>query len=575
LSGAGLFGDGETSVSNFQIPDPRLSNALLEGRLIVRIPSNAELKKGDAYGIYTTMRFPAWSLCVQQHPRRRAGVLYRKVQYDNKACPECPPLANDKVAWKQAQKQAIRFVRACPDGHLDDVDWKGAIRHNKEQCVPPFLLWEGGGGSLKQIDIVCPICRGETNLGSIYARDWPCSGRYPELGKDGSVCDKDARVMQRGAANLRIADIQTALTIPPKDSPLHNILALDRVQAVLGVVKPRNKQALVGMVELMLASGAISAGHVNTIKAASNEDVLTALREANRGDEPASGVELRLQEFAALQAAAAAGHPPVRSNTPGMPPLFEVIKEQVRTVVARPDGLKLRVTPVSRLRVVMVQTGYHRIQPTNKLVPTYLKAQEREWHPGVELFGEGIFIDLEPSTDPGLKTRHPHLYDRPAAEWLKAWRNPDAYGQNIPEYEDTYQLHPVFVWWHTFAHRLINALAIDSGYSSAAVRERVFIQPDEEDREIANGGVLLYTVQPGGDGTLGGLIALVPEFERVLNIAMRNLDACSNDPLCGEEEFGPDKYNGAACYACTLVSETSCEHRNMRLDRNLLLDNMP
>ncbi len=67
-----------------------------------------------------------------------------------------------------------------------------------------------------------------------------------------------------------------------------------------------------------------------------------------------------------------------------------------------------------------------------------------------------------------------------------------------------FQLHPVFVWWHTLAHRLINALSVDSGYSSAAVRERVYVYLNTTDGSF-DGGILLYTVQPGGDGTLGGL----------------------------------------------------------------------
>lgn len=61
--------------------------------------------------------------------------------------------------------------------------------------------------------------------------------------------------------------------------------------------------------------------------------------------------------------------------------------------------------------------------------------------------------------------------------------------------EDRNQLHPVFVWWHTFAHRIINALSVDSGYSSAAIRERVFIDVNETNG-AANGGILLYTAQP-------------------------------------------------------------------------------
>ena len=34
-------------------------------------------------------------------------------------------------------------------------------------------------------------------------------------------------------------------------------------------------------------------------------------------------------------------------------------------------------------------------------------------------------------------------------------------------------------------------------------------------------------------------------------------------------------YIGASCYGCTMNSETSCEHRNMWLDRNILLENIP
>jgi hypothetical protein len=112
-------------------------------------------------------------------------------------------------------------------------------------------------------------------------------------------------------------------------------------------------------------------------------------------------------------------------------------------------------------------------------------------------------------------------------------------------------------------------LGIDSGYSSASIRERIYMSRGSRTGEL-KGGLLLYTTQPGGDGSMGGLISLVPEFERVLDSANRNLDLCSNDPLCSEEVVRGDICNGSACYACMLLSETSCEHRNMFLDRNLL-----
>jgi hypothetical protein len=251
-----------------------------------------------------------------------------------------------------------------------------------------------------------------------------------------------------------------------------------------------------------------------------------------------------------------------------------VIRQQVRTLNG-PRGHRLRVTPVNRLRVVMVQTGYRRLDPLNDPVDRVYHDGQRYWYPGVELFGEGVFLDLDPGSVPDSNGRHFPLNGAAASAWFDAWRNPNGFGQRIQPDERDW-LHPVFVWWHTLAHRLINALAVDSGYSSASIRERVFVDVvDVHDGREAAGGVLLYTAQPGGDGTLGGLVALVPDFQRVIDAAFRNLDACSNDPLCGEETFGPGKYSGAACYACALVSETSCEHRNMRLDRKLLLENLP
>lgn len=44
---------------------------------------------------------------------------------------------------------------------------------------------------------------------------------------------------------------------------------------------------------------------------------------------------------------------------------------------------------------------------------------------------------------------------------------------------------------------------------------------------------------------------------------------CSSDPLCWENE---DQLNLAACFSCCLVSETSCEKRNLGLDRRALVD---
>jgi hypothetical protein len=573
LDRSGLF--GARRPEDFEITDQRLSQSLLGGAGIVRLPSNAELGETESKYIYNTKRFPSWSLCV------RHRILYRKTQGNSRACPQCNELASSSDAWSQANRQAIRFVMACPEGHLDDVDWIGVVHQGSIGCNPTFLIWRGGGGALRNITIQCPDCNRSTNLGTAYSRTWRCSGRFPEREPVSgsqpirSGCNADARILQRGAANLKISEIQTALTIPPRATSLHRLLEISAIQDALAVVDtPATKNDFMVVLRNLVSRNRLPQSVFDEIQLYDQQTLLSAINDTVTGSLPADVHTLRLEEFNALKEAATNGHPPQPSSQPGRPPQFEVVQSNVRSV-QYDGGRQLRITPVNRLRVVMVQTGYRRVpggDPLNSaVVNTSFTNDGRNWYPGVELFGEGIFIDLDIENHPQNNLQ---LSGGAFEVWSDAWRNPARFTNRTLVGEDRNQLHPVFVWWHTFAHRIINALSVDSGYSSAAIRERVFIDVNETNG-AANGGILLYTAQPGGDGTLGGLIALVPEFERVIRGALRNIDACSNDPLCGEEQFGYGKYNGAACYACSLISETSCEHRNMRLDRNLLLQNLP
>jgi hypothetical protein len=570
LEQSGLFINRQPS--NFEITDLRLSQALLNGAGILRIPSNAELGEVDSRYVYDTKRFPSWSLCTKH------GRLYHKIQNDNWACPSCGPLKDIPTAWTQANRQSIRFVRACSNGHLDDVDWTGLIHHAAPACRPSYLIWEGGGGALRNITIRCPLCHQPVNLGAAYSRELACSGRFPEREPvRGSQpvrpgCDCIARIVQRGASNLRLSEIQTSLTIPPRATALHRLLEMMVVRTILITNRPASKQALMSSLQALAINHLLNQTIYNAINSYSEPEILDAINDTVAGNLPATLRTMRLDEFDALQASALHGHPQQPAATPGGPPQFEIIRQQIRTILTS-GGHQLRITPVNRLRVVMVQTGYRRVPGGNPAdsnpVDCVYNDGQRSWYPGVELFGEGIFIDFNSGTP---EHNHLQLSGNAANIWIQAWQNPDNFSQTFINPDDRDQLHPVFIWWHTLSHRLINALSVDSGYSSAAVRERVYIKINQQTGQ-ASGGVLLYTAQPGGDGTLGGMIALVPQFERVLESALRNLDACSNDPLCGEENFGPGKYNGAACYACSLISETSCEHRNMRLDRNLLIEN--
>lgn len=544
-----VFNDHGFAIQDFEIRDARLSrDPRINGAGIVRIPTNAEVRVPQQSPLYHTEPLPYWSLCHEH------GVLYSA----RSGCPQCRGLTPRETREK-AGREAIRFVRACASGHLDDVDWNYVV-HNGPICTgqPGHYHWVGGGGSLRNVEIRCPRCGAHVNFGQAYGRDWRCSGRYPEQGPRPaqSSCTTPARIIHRGAANLRIPDVISALTIPPLYSRLHSILQDSRIMAVCSTLSRMNLLTEANFHQGVVAiTPPLGSSIRQFLRQRPWNEIQVAIGEVLAQAAPAAARTLKDEEFESLCFAARNGAPPVPSPQLGVPPLFEVRHSDVRHFTGPGGRLNLRVVPVSRLRMVVAQLGYKRLDVASpQTVSVGFQSGGRTWYPGVELFGEGVFIDTD-DADLALDGERARLWE-------------DSYQRSNPRDET---LHPAYVWWHTLSHRLIRALSVDSGYSSASISERVYVRL--EAGRPPSGGVLLYTVQPGGDGTLGGLIGLVPSFGQVIAAALRDIDKCSNDPLC--EEAQPDGVNGSACYSCLLASETSCEQRNLHLDRLLLMQNMP
>jgi MrfA Zn-binding domain len=546
-----VFSGSGGSIAQYRIDD-RNTRAQLKGGEVFSIPTNARFDLPQATPLYRTLRFPRWALCQDHH------VLYKQGARGKTNCPQCGRRTYD------AQADAIRFVRACPDGHLDDVDWKATI-HRSKICDGETFQWdETSGSDLKSVVVRCRKCHSEASLLDIYLRTDKCSGFFPEQDQH-FQCDESASVVLRSATSLRYAEVVTSLTIPPAALPIRNMLSQRSIGEGILTIAEDSGKAKEKLIDLLRD---IAGKHperldpetVPAIEGTPEEDINEAIKDILHGDEkPKSSEEVKLEEFQALQHAAKYGYPQRPSSIPD----FEV---DVNDVIARLDhrGISFRITPVKRLRVVIAQRGYSRPVrgPTKEeaggrkvpipVVERFYFEDEKRWFPGVALKGEGIFIDLPYGNPPLDKGRESTWKERQS----KAGMSPEAY-----------RFSPLFVWWHTLAHRIINALSLDSGYSSASIRERIYFR-EGHDGKADEGGVLLYTSQEGADGSLGGLIALCQKpgvlFETVLSVAERDLDACSNDPLCSKHT-GED--NGAACYACLLLPETSCEFHNRSLDR--------
>jgi hypothetical protein len=578
----GLFEPLKLKLEDFEISDQRITKGLLGGARIFRLPSNAELGHPENSVIYATRPFPEWKLCLN---RQGHGGDF-DVLYEGRRCPCCRNPSREG-------REAIRFIQACSGGHMDDVDWFLLV-HGDEHCRhADWFRWYGGGGTLRDIKIECPRCGRTVSLGDVYSEDIPCTGRYPEREEPNTYsmpyrlggCERRAKIIQRQASNLRVPDLVTLLSIPPRHTHLHRILQREAVLCALIGRPPASLTELDRMLHNLADAGKISLDAVNEVLSCPWEEIQEAIREVTGTVRSSSYRDLILEEFHALMNGSVNGIPPVRGPVPQSPVVLEINPHLVREI-SGPNGTGFRVTPVLRLLTITVQRGYRRVIETtqtaseregetgilSELVPTSIPDPhnpDQKWYPGVELLGEGIFITLNSDG-----ARHPELVGSSALSWMEAYKNPASYKySNVfrdPNFRD--ELHPVFVWWHTLSHSLIRTIATEAGYSSASIRERVYF---EGEGSSARGGVLLYAAQPGRDGTLGGMIALVPHMDFFLSRALQNIEICSSDPLCVQSKFRAGQYNGAACYACTLLSETSCEHRNMWLDRNVVLENHP
>lgn len=222
----------------------------------------------------------------------------------------------------------------------------------------------------------------------------------------------------------------------------------------------------------------------------------------------------------------------------------------------------------TRLREIQVFKGFYRgfegqkdgedktIEVKREIVPPDIVG-ESNWLPAVELFGEGIFISINENIL--TKWEEIHAVRKRADEILKRYEKAE-----ITLHKDV-EVTPRFLLLHTLSHLLIRELESTAGYPAASLKERIYCS---RDKKMA--AILIYTTVADIVGSLGGIIESgePKEFLTLLDSAFKHAQWCSLDPVCTEHEGqGPGWLNRAACHACSLIPEPSCEYGNVFLDR--------
>lgn len=449
-----------------------------------------------------------------------------------------------------------RFVAGCPNGHLDDFPWVRFAHQKKPVCANPILRVNdvGSGGRATDLLVTCLTCEDQATLAKAFGPAAKtmmpqCRGRHPHLGRASEPCTEQLRTLVLGASNLWFNASVSVLSLPVGGGSLAQ-LVYDHwdefqkmpVKEVLGYALQSNRT-------LQAAFAGFDA-----------DEIWDAVEARRAGGQAPHGADVLGPEWAALTAGSQGQPSPHFEAEPIDPP--------------RDFASKLTaVTLAHRLRVVTALCGFTRISAGEPgdgrgVAPLETKGAPT-WVPVVENRGEGIFLRLD---EAAVQAWEGAAFDNPVLSALRRahreWRQARGLdpGQGWPGER--------YVLLHSLSHALINELAIECGYSSASISERIYSRrPDEGPEPMA--GILLYTSAPDAEGTLGGLVNLGKpnELGPVLRRALERAGLCSSDPLCADHE--PDAatsaLHGAACHACLLVAETSCERGNRYLDRATLV----
>lgn len=562
-------------VDEFKLHEWRLESEL--GVDHFRLPPDFRVPRGRAVPNASlsvpVLRFPQWHLCNYCRTLVKVPLTSRETT----RCAFCVP----KPRHRAPRVTQVRFIALCDGGHVADFPWREwAHSSAAPACDRRLRLLNQGAAGLSSTRIGCECGRSRSLGGVTEASDQSsfltrtldangapffCPGTRPWLGsEDGESCDRPLRASLRGASNAYFAQLRTAIQLPrSRDSnvsaDLIALLQRPPLSTAVGLleqlgrdISPSDLRGLYGMLLVEYTDEQVSAA-------------LSERRQAN-ADPPAASAgpdeAFRHAEFAVLQQSS------VTSSS------LRVAQPDRRSYQNLPAGIAA-VNLIESLTETRAFTGFTRLNPAampsrdimRRLLWRVPPPPGQDWLPAYEVRGEGFFVQLD-------EVR------------LREWERDDAVRRRVQALADRYSrlsgrssltsraVTPRFVLLHTFAHILINQLTFESGYSTAALRERLYGSDDEPTRMAA---VLIYTAAGDSEGTLGGLVqkGRPGNLESVVAEALGQAGWCSADPVCMEMGAkvgqGPDACNIAACHNCALLPETACEEFNRFLDRGVVV----
>jgi hypothetical protein len=523
------------------------------------------------------LRFPRWHFCpwcsrLDERPLSEKG---------RPKCPEC-----NKDLYQ------VPFVSMCEAGHLQDFPWRAWVHRQRcPRCDGVLRLKATGSATLSGQRVTCDKCdpKGRTLSqittaypdGSTYLsknlteddNDFYCPGHLTWLGEDmQEICTAHLRGSLRSAANVYFAHVSSSIYLPrgthSVPDELINLLSNPPISTHFNIaLGAMGGIEAAGNLEKTVESITKQPQYIPKLEIYQKDQIVEGARiafgahnqdnDTENDDSLMTAEDFRREEYRVLRES--------------------IDEELLRIKLARlqdydPDIAQYfsRIMLVDKLRETRALTGFSRVFATNEQALAERKAMLRKnephwnnWLPAYEVYGEGIFFEFD-EQQLSVWEQQPEAVSR--TQKLDARYRSVQQNRRLREQEIT----PRFVLLHTFAHILMNRLTFECGYSSAALKERLYVSNNSTG---PMSGVLVYTADGDAEGTMGGLVRMGKQgyIEPVIRRALQDATWCSVDPVCteigGSGGQGPDSCNLAACHNCALVPETACEHFNRFLDR--------
>lgn len=581
LAGLDEWFDNESRIyEEWKIYEPRLQSLLNKKYFVTPPDYRTQSESRLNFKSLPYVRFPNWHRCFS------CGWMSKLSPYifnptcnsyeeseKNSAFKNC---ANNKVPKSLIP---MRFVVVCKKGHIDDFpfyDWVHQEKksNNPRSCQLKMMGGKQGNASLLGLKIKCVTCdtkpislatffsnKDDENpiLSSYKKIDYQCTGRRPWLNDFENCKEKAPKIILRGASNSYYSVVKSSIFIP--------IITDQFNLRITNIINNQNKWEKI--YEESKKEKNIFKQYITNIAEFSNVEVEELYQAVIKKIEGLSGQlkstsqdmteeNYRFQEYDFILNKDAGDD-------------AEMIKKKlpIQKYGVLADYFE-NIFLISRLLETRVQIGITRLLPYDEGMSSEniqkLSTKPYNWLPGMVVRGEGIFFEFNKKK---IEIWKKNFNSKSILSINNNYnKNRKDRGMSIRE------INAKFVLIHTFAHLLINQLSYSCGYASASLRERIYCNLSDNDKEMQ--GVLIYTASGDAEGTLGGLVRegepqnlkaiVIDAFNKAIN--------CSYDPVCLETTSqGLGGTNASSCHACTFLAETSCEEGNQLLDRTAIIGN--